>query len=305
MVKHMEINNLLKNARVCRALTSLNPAEFEQLLFPFEAEWQRLNARKTFGGAVRQRKVGAGCKGRLVEVRRKMLFILMYFKLYPIQEAMAFIWGMSQTQVCDWIHRLTPVLQTALGRELKLPERQPAKLHEVLRACSELRFIIDGTERRTRRPQGKNRQKAHYSGKKKTHTRKNVLITSGRRVVYMTQTQPGSCHDKKLAAEIERRRFPKGSVLLQDSGFLGFNPQGACVVMPDKKPRGGTLDSTSRMYNRIIAHVRVRVEHVISGVKRCRIVSDIFRNMKEGFDDAVMEVACGLHNFRVDARATT
>ena len=45
------------------------------------------------------------------------------------------------------------------------------------------------------------------------------------------------------------------------------------------------------------------VEHVIAGVKRLRIVKEVFRNTKEKFDDLVMEIACGLHNFRTVARS--
>jgi hypothetical protein len=44
------------------------------------------------------------------------------------------------------------------------------------------------------------------------------------------------------------------------------------------------------------------VENAIAGVKRCRIVKDVFRNTKEGFSDMVMEVACALHNLRVECR---
>jgi hypothetical protein len=44
------------------------------------------------------------------------------------------------------------------------------------------------------------------------------------------------------------------------------------------------------------------VEHVIAGVKRCRIVKDVLRLTKEGVADLVMEIACGLHNLRVSCR---
>ena len=54
--------------------------------------------------------------------------------------------------------------------------------------------------------------------------------------------------------------------------------------------------------NGIIAGARVDVENTIAGVKRCRIVKDILRNTKEGFSDLVMEVACALHNLRMDCR---
>jgi hypothetical protein len=45
------------------------------------------------------------------------------------------------------------------------------------------------------------------------------------------------------------------------------------------------------------------VEHAISGIKRCHIVKDIFRNTRTGFEDMVMEIACALHNFRQKHRS--
>lgn len=57
-----------------------------------------------------------------------------------------------------------------------------------------------------------------------------------------------------------------------------------------------------RWLNKIFAGTRVVVENTIAGVKRCRIVKDVFRNTKEGFSDLAMEVACALHNFRMECR---
>jgi hypothetical protein len=48
--------------------------------------------------------------------------------------------------------------------------------------------------------------------------------------------------------------------------------------------------------------VRVVVEHVIAGVKRCRMVKDVVRLTTKGMADQVMEIACGLHNLRVSSR---
>ena len=55
-------------------------------------------------------------------------------------------------------------------------------------------------------------------------------------------------------------------------------------------------------YNRIFSSVRVGVEHVIAGVKRCRIVKDVLRLTTKAISDVVMEIACGLHNLRVSCR---
>lgn len=57
-----------------------------------------------------------------------------------------------------------------------------------------------------------------------------------------------------------------------------------------------------KMLNRIFSSARVVVEHIISGVKRCRIVKDVLRLTREGISDCVMEIACGLHNLRVSFR---
>ena len=43
----------------------------------------------------------------------------------------------------------------------------------------------------------------------------------------------------------------------------------------------------------------VRIEHVHSSVKHCRIVKDRIRLWKQGVRDLVMERCCALHNFRV------
>ena len=58
----------------------------------------------------------------------------------------------------------------------------------------------------------------------------------------------------------------------------------------------------ARMLNGLFSSARVVVENVIAGIKRCRIVKDVFRLTKAGMADLVMEIACGLHNLRVSCR---
>jgi hypothetical protein len=59
---------------------------------------------------------------------------------------------------------------------------------------------------------------------------------------------------------------------------------------------------SEKMLNRIISGARIEVEHVIAGVKRCRIVKEVLRLRKAGISDVVMEIACGLHNLRISCR---
>jgi hypothetical protein len=62
------------------------------------------------------------------------------------------------------------------------------------------------------------------------------------------------------------------------------------------------LTEAQKRTNRKLGRVRVRVEHALSGVKRCRIVKDVLRDTGDEASDSVMEAACGLHNLRVDNR---
>jgi len=82
---------------------------------------------------------------------------------------------------------------------------------------------------------------------------------------------------------------------LQDLGFLAFTLLQVAILMPTKKPRGEELTLAQHRVNQR----RLRIEHVNSRVKRCRIVQERLRLWKEGIRDLVMELCCALHNFRV------
>lgn len=62
------------------------------------------------------------------------------------------------------------------------------------------------------------------------------------------------------------------------------------------------MSEADRWLNKLIACLRIRVEHTLAGVKRCRSVKDLLRNTKPGYSDLLMVVACGLHNWRMEHR---
>jgi hypothetical protein len=291
--------------RILQSLTGLNHQEFEALLLSFEEAWNAF-VEETFQSKHRQRAYGAGRRAHLKALRDKVLFILVYFRLYPTQEVQGFLFGLSQAQANVWVYRLSPILNQALGYEQQLPEREPWKLKQVLAACPSLEFMMDGTERPINRPKDKEDRKTYYSGKKKAHTVKNNVITErGGKVVFLSNTYEGKKHDKKIADD-ERYKFPEGGTLWQDTGFQGFDPgEGVTLKQPKKKPRNKELTDTEKEQNREISKVRVEVEHQIGGVKRCQIVMQKFRNRIDDYVDDVMETACGLHNFRLTHRQKT
>src|SRR5207244_3739491 len=98
-------------------------------------------------------------------------------------------------------------------------------------------LIIDGTERRRQRPKNPEKQRLHYSGKKKTHSDKNVVVVNAqsKRVGYLSGTYAGKTHDKKVA-EGEAIHYPSETRLLKDSGFQGYEPRVRQTRQPKKSP---------------------------------------------------------------------
>lgn len=298
--------NVKTNPAVFTSFTGLGVAEFEDLLPHFEKAWAAHREECRVTDQERHRKAGGGAVPTTLRTPEdRLFFILVYVKLYPLQAVLGFLFGMSQSSANDWIARLSVVLKKALGLAVELPARDAESAKVAFAASPVQEFIIDGTERRIQRPSDPVRQKAYYSGKKKAHTDKNNLIvdSTARTVLYLSPTVTGNTHDKALADSC-KVEFPPSSVLLQDTGFQGYAPPGVIVLQPKKKPRGKALTFADRWMNHLISQSRITVEHVIAGVKRCRIVKDVFRNTREGYDDIVMEIACGLHNHRARHRYT-
>jgi hypothetical protein len=220
------------------AATGLQVNEFEQLLPEF---LRKLTEKQPPEGQTtqrksRQRRKGAGPKERLKMAEDKLLFILVYQKTYPIQTMLGLQFGLSQPRANYWIHFLLPILQEVLAEMGLTPARDPQAVadHPLVNETAP-NLLIDGTERRRQRPKDPQQQTAHYSGKKKAHTDKNLLLANEHthKVVYLSPTVGGQQHDKKLADE-QAIAYPTAATLGKDTGFQGYEPPGVCTCQPQK-----------------------------------------------------------------------
>ena len=122
----------------------------------------------------------------------------------------------------------------------------------------------DGTERRIVRPQDPPQQTACYSGKKKDHTVKNVLLVNALLLIlFLSDTYGGRVHDKRIA-DATPYPLPARSRLFQDLGFLAFTLPQVASLMPTKKPHGEELTRAQLVANQALHQRRLRIEHVNS-----------------------------------------
>lgn len=288
-----------RNDRVCKALTGMKVSEIEGLLPTFETILLENAKNKK-----RARNVGGGRKGELITAKHKLFFILFFFKCYPTCDLAAFIFGVTRGRPSEWSLKLTETLEKTLGRNLVLPTRKISNLEELFKYFPETReLFVDGTERRVQRPKNSKNQKKRYSGKKKCHTRKNVVLSNqNKEILYVSPTTNGSKHDYNITKNEEIPRFiPDDIPTYVDTGFQGIkdavrNPD--LIFMPKKKPRNGNLTTDEKETNAIISSIRVKVEHAIAGIKRFNCLAHIYRN-KKGRDDKFILIASGLWNYHL------
>jgi hypothetical protein len=185
-----------------------------------------------------------------------------------------------------------------------LPIRKLGSLEEFIERFPAVKeVIIDGTERPVQRPKDSQRQKEHYSGKKKRHTRKHITgSTRKKRVIILTKARPGTVRDKRQLDEAELvENIPEEIPIEGDLGFQGLQHEFENIHLPHKKPKGKELTEQQKQENREFSRQRVKCEHAHAGIKRYNSVSAVYRNRVTDFDDRLMLVAAGLWNLYLDA----
>ncbi len=297
----LSLERILKQDRLLRAMTGLNRKAFDALLPSFtQIYWQSLATTN----ATRKRAPGGGRKATLQAMEAKLFYSLFYCKCYPTFDLASVLFNFDRSQAHEWTHRLLPVLETALGQKLALPERKLQSIDEFVERFPQVkRVMIDGTERPIQRPQDKQRQQENYSGKKRRQTRKHLAaVDESKRVLVLSKAREGKVHDKRLLDESGLAAAIPDEVPIEvDLGFQGLQNEYVNIRIGHKKPRGGELTQVQKEENKALSRERVLCENAFAGVKRYNSVAAVYRNRVADFDDRLMLIAAGLWNFYLDA----
>lgn len=302
----------IRDDRHLRSLTGLSQHQFNQLLPTFTSVYQETQHEAYDTGlaaGTRQRQPGGGAKGKLPTIADKLLFVLYYYKTYPTFDVLGTQFGMARSKAHKNLHKLSPLLQTTLGRLGMMPQREFKTPEELKAALSGIdQVIIDATERAYRRSQDNATQREYFSGKKKGHRVKNTIMsTLDKFIVFLGRTFTGRNHDySMLKAELppELDWFTEIGVWV-DLGYLGIQSDYGAeqIEIPVKKPRKSQknpnpqLTDEQKATNTALSRVRIFVEHAIAGIKRYNILVHPFRNHTDNFEDDVIGICAGLWNF--------
>lgn len=288
---------LLRRERQLKAVIGMGGKEFKILHKQFDKIYNKIQQKK-----LRKRAIGGGRQGVIKDTKSKLLFTLMYVKVYPTYDLAGALFGVVASRPHEWVNGYLPILEEALGRHCVLPARKITSTEEFRRLYPGVQeVILDGAERPIQRPKNNKNQKKAYSGKKKRHTRKNIyLVNKEKKILYLSPTKSGKIHDFKQFKKIAViDGIPEDVDILGDKGFIGINNLSSHkTFIPKKKPKNSFLTPEEKEDNSLISSIRIKVEHAIGGVKRLGVATNIFRG-RFGSDDRFTFISAALWNFHL------
>jgi len=277
---------LRRNPFLFRKLTGITPEKFDALVRELEQRFDE-RRKKRLTKKKRQRKIGAGRKYQH-SLADRVLMLLIWYRTYETYGFIGFLFSCDAATICRNVREVEPLLAGIF----RIPETEVAMERDEVMAA-----FFDGTEQQINRP--KRKQKEWYSGKKKRHTVKHLLVVVRKRkhgpqkrrlrIAAVARASPGKAHDKTLFDEAAIR-LPAG---VSGSGDLGF--LGTTLIIPIKKPKGKELTRRQKAHNRNHSRKRICVEHGIGKMKIWNILSHRFRSSLSRHTLIFKNVA-GFHN---------
>ena len=289
---------LSEYANVFRAMTGLHLGEFDELVQDVqpkyaEAERARLNR------AGRKRDIGAGHPIALND-RDQILLTVVWLRVYPTQEVLGYLFGVSDSAARSAVERVLPVLEAAGRDTMRMPDpgrKRRRKLSDLLRDTPDLAVVIDSFEQRVQRPRDREAADGLYSGKKKAHTLKSQVGVDEEtgRLVDVADSGPGPMADITLLEQSAlMKRLPDGVGAIGDLAYVGIDKLGAGAA-PRRKPRGQPRPPDDVAYNTAFSKRRIVVEHTIGRLRRYQSLAQTDRHHRRHHTARVCAVA-GLVN---------
>jgi hypothetical protein len=221
----------------------------------------------------------------------RLLIALQYWREYRDMEHIGYEFGIVKSAVCSaiqWVEKTWIADKTFHLPGKKILFDKTAKMKIV---------IADATESPIERP--KKKQKKYYSGKKKRHTIKTlVVIEEATRQILCIAQAPGSVHDFLMYKDNIRNAIVDDILAQFDSGFQGVRDFHKNSEIPYKNSKNRKLLPLEKVYNKLLSSSRVAVEHTNRSLKIFKIVRETYRNRRRRHG-LRMNLFAAIHNIEL------
>lgn len=298
---------LSKQPSSFRNLSGISVSEFDDLFRRFVPAWEG-NEVKRLDRKDRKRAIGGG-RPYALGLQDLLLMTLIWLHLYLTVETIGFLFEVHKSSVSRDIRRVIQALRQLGDDGLWFSEQptptQRRNLAQALTDFPDLLSVLDVTETYIERPQDGAQRQDHYSGKKKTFTRKTGLIVNEQgQIRGLTASYPGCMHDLTVFRSSGLLpKLPLQTVKVGDKGFEGLDKDlpDHSIAIPHKTHYKHPLEEAEKWANRDIATQRIVVENTICELKHFKVLVDRFRQSWQLLDDAFCAIVA-LINPRIAGR---
>ena len=286
---------------VFKSMTGLRVPQFDDLTTDMRP--RLLAAQQTrLARPTRTRAIGAGHPFEL-DPRNQVLLTVIWLRLYPIHEVLAYLFGVSDSTVSRTIARVLPLLEASGQDTMRMPDpgrKRRRTLDALLAETPDLVVVVDTFEQPVQRHQERSVADTYSSGKKKRHMMKVQVAVNEQtgQVVDVPESALGPTADIKVLEESGLlERLPAGIGAIGDLAYVGIDklhPSGLGAA-PRKKPRGKDRPPEDVCYKGAFSRRRIVVEHTIGRMRRYQSITQLDRNHRQGHTARTRAVA-GLVN---------
>ena len=301
------LDHLRRFPSVFLSLTGLRLPEFDTLLAQIlplldTARQDRLSRPK------RQRAFGAGAPSAL-SPSDQILLTVVWLRVYPTNEVLGYLFGVSDSTVSRTIARVLPLLADTGHDQMRMPDpgrKRRRSLDQLLKDTPGLAVVVDSFEQRVQRPRSRTEADSYYSGKKKQHTLKCQIAVDEEtgKIVHLPASVKGRKADVTLCRQSGLiQALPSKVGLIGDKGYqgLGKDLSKERYALPRKKPRGGDYSAEDIAYNRAFSVRRIVAAHSIRRMRCYQSISQTDRHHRTKHDDRTAAIA-GLANLQIEHR---
>jgi len=195
---------------------------------------------------------------------------LFFLRNYPTQDQLELKFNKDHKTLSKWIWKVIDLINIAGGEYeiINFGNRLANTQHH-----SQIKTAIDGTECPIARPLNNDIQKKYYSGKKKKHMIKYVVladILSGE-ILFISGSYCGSQHDLTIARKSGiMDMLQPNELIMGDKAYIGAEN----IICPIKVP----INNLEKEWNSIINTHRVIVENTFGRVKNWKCLKIDWRH---------------------------
>lgn len=299
--------HLSRYPHVFQSMTGLRLNEFTHLWWELKPTLQTQRLNRLLAHPNRKRVIGGGDKPKL-DYRDQLLMTVIWLRVYPTNEVLAYLFGVSDSTVSRIVNRVLPLLAANGKDTFKMPDpkrKHRRQLTDLVNEVPDLDVVIDSFEQRVQRHRDRNEADRYFSGKKRQNTLKSQLTVDAYtgKIIHVSESVVGPTSDITLLKDSGLlEALPKG---LNGGGDLAY--VGIAELLPGRgftprrKPREKPRPAEDVVYNTAFSRKRIVVENSIGRVRRYEALDQTDRHHRKLHKERV-QAACGLANRQLEAR---